>query len=375
MVELSVDVVVVGGGIAGVSVASELAESRSVLLVEAEPELAYHTTGRSAAVYLENYGTDAFRQLTLASRSFFVDPPSELVDGPLTSPLPLLAVGGPDDAEPLAALAERGRAMVPSIRQLDRSETMERCPILRSELVGGSVYEPDSFGLDVGAIHQAYVRGLRARGGIIKTASPVTELRPRGTGWSVRAGNLEIGTDIVVNAAGAWGDRLASLAGVSPIGLQPLRRTAFVARVEPGVVEGLPLVHEEGGSWYLRPEGPNVLCSPADETPSEPCDAKPEEIDVARCLELINGATTLELRSVIRAWAGLRTFAPDRDPVVGFDPVVRGFFWLVGQGGTGIQSAPAMARLGAALVRGEPVPDDLTQLGFLETTVSPERFG
>ncbi len=376
------DVVVIGGGIAGVSVGYHLAERGvDVLLVEAEPALAHHTTGRSAAIYLENYGNDVVRRLTIAGRAFLTEPPSELVDAPVVTPLPVLRVGAREQIEELYASARSAQGLVPTTQYLDATETLELFPVLRPELVGGGVLEPDAMEMDVAGLHQAFVRGLRAAGGTIATSSPVTGLARVGERWRVSLPDSTIEVPCVVNAAGAWCDRVAAMAGVEPVGLVPLRRTVCVAALPDDVVaDGWPFVVFEtpGGGVedaYCKPEAGGLLVSPADETPSEPCDAKPEEIDVARGLDCVARWTTLELRHVRSAWAGLRSFVADRTMVAGFAPAAPGFFWLAGQGGYGIHTSPGLGRLAAGLIVDGAVPEDLQALGLRAADLAADRPG
>ncbi|MDY7105282.1 MAG: FAD-binding oxidoreductase [Actinomycetota bacterium] len=367
--------VVIGGGIAGVSAAHHLATRTDVVLLEAHPTLAHHTTGRSAAMYLENYGTDAVRHLTLASKPFLEQPPAGTTDAPLLEPRGMLSAGGPDQVAALEALAERGRSLVESIRFVDGAEAVAICPLLRLEWVAAAVWEPDARSMDVGALHQAFVRGLRAANGRIITDAPVRSLVRGDDGWHVEAGEHRVVAGLVVNAAGAWADEMATMAGLRPVGLRPLRRTAFTVAAPDGLdVAALPLVHAADDSFYVKPEGPQLLCSPADETPSEPCDAKPEELDVARAIDAIGAATTLAIRSVRRSWAGLRTFAPDREPVLGPDPDDETFVWCAGQGGTGIQTAPAAGALTAALALGVGDGELADGTTVDLTTVLPDRL-
>jgi D-arginine dehydrogenase len=371
-----VDVIVVGGGIAGVSAAYELAADADVILLEREEQLAHHTTGRSAAAYLETYGNETVRRLTVASRDFLMGPPNELEAADLLVARGLLWIGPSDRVPLLESIATAGAALVPSVRMVDREEALVLCPALRPEHAAAAVFEPDASDIDVAALHQAYVRGLRARGGQIMRATPVVGLRRSTDRWIVETPVTTFETDVVVNAAGAWADDVAGLAGgLAPIGLQPLRRTAFTCPAPDGVdVRPWPLVADVDDNFYFKPEGPQLLCSLADETPSVPCDAQPEEADVALAIERINEATTLQLRRVRRAWAGLRSFVADRTPVVGMDTDVPGFFWLAGQGGYGIQTAPAMARATASLVLDGRLPDDLAALGVTGADLSPARL-
>jgi D-arginine dehydrogenase len=371
-----VDVIVVGGGIAGVSAAYELAARANVVLVEREEQLAQHTTGRSAAAYLETYGNETVRRLTVASRDFLSSPPAELEATGLLAARGLLWIGPSERVALLESIAAAGAALVPSVRMVDRDEALALCPALRPEHAAAAVFEPDASDIDVAALHQAYVRGLRARGGKIVRTAPVVGLRRTPDRWVVETPVTTFEADVVVNAAGAWADELAVLAGgVAPIGLQPLRRTAFTCPAPDGVdVRAWPLVADVDDNFYFKPEGPQLLCSLADEKPSEPCDAQPEEVDVALAIERINAATTLGLRHVRRAWAGLRSFVADRTPVVGMDTDVHGFFWLAGQGGYGIQTAPAMARATTSLIVDGRLPDDLAAMGVTEADLSPARL-
>jgi D-arginine dehydrogenase len=376
MVLTSVDAVVVGGGIAGASAACFLARAGArVRLLEAEPVLAHHTTGRSAAVFLENYGADPVRRLTLASRAFLTAPPDGLAEAPLLAPRGLLDVGGPERRVALEEHARHGAVLVPSVRWLDPDEVAAVCPVLRAELLAGGVLEPDAQDIDVMGLHQAFLRALRAAGGAVRAGQRVTAIARDGTGWTVATPEGSVRTDLLVDAAGAWGDRVAALAGVRPVGLRPLHRTAFVATLPPGLdARGWPLVQDFDEGWYFKPEGDALLCSLADESPSEPGDPRPRDEDVALALERIGEVTTLQLRHVRTAWAGLRTFAPDRAPVVGPDPETPGFVWLVGLGGFGIMTAPALGMLAAAAALGTPLPDALAERDVDPADYSAGRF-
>jgi D-arginine dehydrogenase len=372
----AVDAVVVGGGIAGVSAAHFLAqEGAAVLVVEREPVLAHHTTGRSAALYMENYGSVPVRRLALASRPFLAAPPDGLADADLLSPRPALEVGGPGRAEELDRRAARGTDLVSGIQLLSPAEVVALCPVVRVEQISGGVLDPGSMDIDVMALHQAFVRGLRRAGGAVRTAAPVVALDRVGGNWRVRMPDGELTAPIVVNAAGAWGDQLAGLAGVRPVGLRPLRRTAFTVGV-PAEIDprAWPLVHDLDEGWYFKPEGDGLLCSLADEAPDEPRDPRPRDEDVALALDRINAATTLGLRSVRTAWAGLRTFAPDRMPVVGVDPEVPGFVWVAGLGGVGIMTSPAVGMLAAASALGRPLPAPLAARSVEPADYSVQRL-
>lgn len=338
----------VGGGMAGVSIAYELAAHARVLLVEAEPALATHTTGRSAAIYAPSYGGPTVRALTAASAGRYRELETELDTPPLLTPRPVLWLG----------VDEEGAAHLDAMpaERIEPAQAIALCPVLRE--VTAAACDDSSSDIDVMALHEGYRRGLRERGGEVRTASPVTEIARDGTGWRVTAGQRYT-AEIVVNAAGAWADELATLAGVRTIGLRPMRRTAAIASGAAEIDPAWPLVCDAADRYYFRPESTRLLISPSDEIPSEPCDAKPDEFDVALAIERINAHTTLGLRRVHAAWAGLRSFVADRSPVVGAWPDQPGFAYFAGQGGYGIQMAPALAMLGAAVVLDRPVPFDV----------------
>jgi D-arginine dehydrogenase len=258
---------------------------------------------------------------------------------------------------------------------VERGFLRDRVPALAEEYCAGGIYEPDVFDIDVHALHDAYLRGFTRRGGVTTCRATVTGLERDGDDWIVRVGEKSASAPIVVNAAGAWVDEIAGLAEVRPVGIRPLRRTAALLDAPPGVsVDAWPLIMDHGGAFYFKPDAGLVLASPADETPSAPCDAQPEELDVAYAAHYAEQALGLRVQRVKHAWAGLRSFVQDRCPVIGFAPDATGFFWMAAQGGHGIQIAPAAARLAAALIRAEPVPADLAELDFDPGSVSPRRL-
>jgi D-arginine dehydrogenase len=369
----TVDVAVIGGGIAGVSAACELASTGcSVVLLEQEEQLAHHTTGRSAAVFLESYGPPTVRALTAASRADYDAAPSRFGTMPLLESRSALWVAPEHQLRLLDALVSE----VPTLEPLEGHDAIVRCPVLSEEYVVRAAVEHDAAAIDVLGLHQGYLRGLVEAGGAVVRSARVRTLDRLRSGWTLRWAEGEVSAGAVVLAAGAWCDELAVLAGARAVGLRPLRRTIAVCRVPGDSVldpEG-PLVSDAAHSWYFKPEGPNVLVSPADETLSEPCDARPEEADVALGIERVNEATRLCLRSVVSTWAGLRTFAPDGVPVVGEDADRPGLFWLAGQGGYGIQTAPAMARCLAGLVTASGLPSDVAARGVSAADLSPARF-
>ena len=371
----SYDVIVIGGGIAGVSIGYELAADRSVGLLEMEATLAFHTTGRSVATFLESYGGRTIRLLTTASRAFMEDPPNGFAR-PLLKPLPLVWVAPHSDLDDLHSMHAAVTEFVPDMRVLSGDEVVDRTKVIRRDWVAGGLLEPGASEIDVAALHGGYTGRLRARGGEIHTSAGVVAMKRAGNVWHVtdRAGN-SYAAPVVVNAAGSWCDIVAEIAGARPVGIHPLRRTVFTigapAEFDP---LSIPLVADVAGTFYFKPEGPQILCSPADEVPSEPCDARPDELDIAKAIDVINAATTLDIRHVRSSWAGLRNFVADRSPVAGFDDEVDGFFWFVGQGGYGIQISPALAQAGASLVRSGGLPDGLTARGLESVALDRRRL-
>jgi D-arginine dehydrogenase len=357
------DVIVIGAGIAGAGIAWELAKEVRVLLVEAEERPGFHTTGRSAAVYLKGYGNEVIRDLTAASEAFFEGPPEGFTTAALVKPRGALTLVRDDQLARLAPTLERLHRHVPDARRLAPDEILAMVPKLDPGYAAAAIHDPGTRDMDVDALLQSYLRGFKARGGRLMVEAPVTGLERQGSVWRVTAGEHELAAPVVVNAAGAWADRVAGLAGLAPLGLVPKRRTALIVAPPDGWdVTGWPVVDDIDEQFYFRPDAGKLFCSPADETPSEPCDAQPEELDLAIAVDRIERALPLNVRRIEHSWAGLRTFAPDKTPVVGFDPRSPGFFWLAGQGGYGIQTSPAMARLASRLCLGEAPPADLEHL-------------
>ena len=369
------DFLVVGAGMAGASAAFWLAERGRVVVLEQEDVAGYHTTGRSAAMYMQTYGGPLTKGLAVTGRSFLTDPPSDFAASPLLSPREVLYVGRADQIDMLDRFYEENRRRVPTLARLDANQALEQPVPLREDYVAGAVLEPEAEEIDVAALHQGFLRGLRARGGTLMTEAAVTALARAGGLWHAETPAGAYCAPVVVNAAGAWCDAVAACAGVAPIGLQPKRRTAFIFDgPADGGVDGWPMVHDIDDAFYLKPDAGRILGSPADETPSEPCDVYPEELDIAIGADRIMQATTLDIRHIRNKWAGLRSFVRDRQPVAGFDVAAEGFFWLAGQGGAGIMTAPALGAVTAALVTGEPLPQAAAAHGIAAERLGPGRL-
>ena len=371
------DFLVVGAGVAGASIAAELATNAKVLLVEQEERPGYHTSGRSAAMYIESYGAEPVRRLTAASRAFFESPPEGFTDHPLLSPRAALTLARSEQGDALDTLATQIAAVGGVFRELTTEATRDLVPLLRPEAAARAILEPEAADIDVAALHQGFLRLARARGAALLTDARVEALARVGDVWRARLANGgTVEAAAVVNAAGAWADTVASLAGITPPGLVPKRRTVILLEPPAGADIGAwPTVLDVEERFYFKPQSGLILASPCDETPSPPMDAAPEEIDIAVCVERVQAAADIPVRRVARSWAGLRTFAPDKIEVFGFDPTAAGFFWFAGQGGYGMQTAPAAARLGAALALGREIPADLADRGLSAAPFSPARFG
>jgi D-arginine dehydrogenase len=353
-------IAIIGGGIAGASAAYEVADRADVTVFEQESICGYHSTGRSAALFTECYGDSIVRRLAMGSRSFLEEPPAGFVDEPLVRPRSLLFVGTGSQEPALSASLDEYRSMVPTVTPVAADRARELCPVLDPQVVVGGILEPGAMDIDVHALHLAYQRGARDRGARILTDAAVTGLERTGTGWMIRTAAAAHDAEVVVNAAGAWADRVATLAGARPVGLVPKRRTAFTFRPPEGSShQRWPMVLDVDELWYFRPEGIHLLASPADETPMDPCDVRHDEADVALAIERIESVTTMSIRSVEHAWAGLRSFVGDHRPVNGWDPEADGFYWLAGQGGFGIKTSPAMARYAAGMILDGSPPSDL----------------
>ena len=368
------DVIVLGAGMAGASVAAELAPQRRVLLLELEDQPGRHTTGRSAAMFFESYGNATVRGLTRASRAFLEQPPEGFADVPLMSPRAALFVAGPEAAPRLQDMLgsfQEGTGLKP----LPREEALRQVPILRPEAVAAAALDDSGRDMEVAAILQGYLRLLRRAGAQVVLGAGEVALHRQAGQWTVdsRAGRFQ--APVIVNATGAWADVVARQAGARPVGLQPMRRTAMTIPAPEGHdTRHWPMVIDVDETVYFKPDAGQFLLSPANEDPMDPCDVAPEELDIAIAVDRFEALTTHPVRRIAHRWAGLRSFVADRAPVAGWDTQAEGFFWLAGQGGYGIQMAPALARAAAALVLGQALPEDIAAQGVTPQALSPQRL-
>jgi D-arginine dehydrogenase len=366
---------IIGGGIAGASVAYWLAPHGRVILLERESQPGYHSTGRSAAMFMESYGTPQVCALTRASRAFFEAPPAGFCENPVLAQRGAMMVATQGQETLLADYWEGARALSPNARLLDASAACALVPALRSQRVLGAVHEPDALAMDVDTLHQGYLRGIRRAGGTIVCDAEVTAMRRVSEHWQVQAGGIDYVAPVVLNAAGAWADVVAAMAGVRTIGLQPRRRSAFIFAPPEGMPStDWPLTIGIAEDWYFKPDAGMLLGSPANADLVLPQDVQPEELDIALAIDRIESMTSLSIRRPSRTWAGLRSFVADGDLVGGFDPATPGFFWVAAQGGYGIQTSAAMGEVCAALARGLPLPERVAAFGLSAEMLSPARL-
>jgi D-arginine dehydrogenase len=362
------DVVVIGAGIAGSTVSAALAPDKRVALIEAEEVAGYHTTGRSAALWILNYGPPDVRRLSGLSRSFFETPPAGFTEYPLMSRRPVVFLAPEAQRAELEQMLAEGLGLQPI--SIDAVRTL--APALRPDYAVAAAIEEDAFDMDVAALHQGFLRQHRAQGGVLALRHRAGLIERRAGGWDVHTSAGEVfHAPVVVNAAGAWGDEVAKIAGVAPLGLTPCRRTGAIIDPQPWDVERWPLLNDVGHTWYVRPEArTRLMVSPAEETPMHPHDVQPDELDIAIAIDRMQQALDIPVTRVERSWAGLRTFTPDRSLAFGWDATAEGFFWCVGQGGYGIQTSPAAGRLVADLVLGrDPGP-----AADIVAAIDPARF-
>jgi D-arginine dehydrogenase len=350
------DVAIIGAGMAGASLAAELAPHLSVIVIEAESQAGYHSTGRSAAFWSETYGGPLIQPLTTASESFLAKPPTGFAEASFLRPRRSIHIADEEGVALLDAMLAAFRGSV-ELKQLDRIKLEQAIPGLRAGWDEG-LLEPTCADIDVAALHQAYLRSARSAGTQFMLDAPLEQARRADGGWRLRTSRGTVEAGILVNAAGAWADGVAAIAEIPGVNVRPYRRTIAQLRVDPSAPPNLPLIIDALGRFYFKPEaGGRVWLSPHDETPCDPCDSAPEEYDIALAIDRLARIVDWHVERVEHSWAGLRSFAPDRLPVYGFADERRDFFWCAGQGGFGIQTAPAAAKLAAALLLGiEPDP-------------------
>jgi D-arginine dehydrogenase len=369
------DVIIIGAGIAGTSLAWRLAADQRVLVLERESQPGYHATGRSAAMFMESYGPAGVRALTRASRAFYEQPPAGFERNVLT-PRGVLYLATHGQQAQLDEMQRSLSAGGTPVEMLNAQAVLTRVTCLRPDVVHGAVFEQAAQDLDVHALHQGFLRGLRAAGGTILTGAQMSVVQREGSHWTLRLSNGDaVRASAVVNAAGAWADEVAALFGAAPVGLIPYRRSAFTFAAPQGMdVSAWPAVVGVDESYYFKPDAGRLLGSPANADPTVPHDVMPEELDIAQGIHQIEAVSTLSIRRPASTWAGLRSFVRDGELVIGWDAHCPGFFWLAGQGGYGIQSAAGASELAAALVHGIPLPDELTRHGVDPGAMSPQRL-
>lgn len=372
---IEVDFLIIGGGIAGASTGYFLSRHGKVAVLERESHAGYHSTGRSAALYTVAYGTPQVRALTAASRAFFDTPPEGFVEHPILTPRGEMTVDFEGNPQELQRQYESALASVPEMRLLDAEQACAIVPVLRREKVHGAMLDPSAADIDTDGLLQGYLRGIRRNGGSLHLDNEVLAIGRVDGAWEVHCAHQVYRAPILVNAAGGWCDKIAELAGVTPLGLQPKRRAAFLFSPPEGVdSHAWPVLVSLDESFYFKPDAGMLLGSPANADPVEPHDVQPEELDIAMGIYQIEEHTTLNIRRPSHTWAGLRSFFADGDLVSGYDPITPGFYWVAGQGGYGIQTSAAMGEASATLIRGEALPEHLTRHGLSAAMLSPARL-
>ena len=369
------DFLIIGAGIAGTSCAAWLAHDHSVTVLEMEGQPGYHTTGRSVAVYTEAYGPRTIRALAKSGYDFFVNPPAAFAHVPLSRAQALFFIGREDQRGSIDAALAAAQELSPEMRMISPEQAIAQVPVLRRDYLAYAFSDPTGRALDVAAIHQGYIRRLRAEGGEIVADAEALAFERKADKWAVTTPAGDFAAPVVINAAGAWGDVIAARIGARPVGLQPKRRTV-VAFIPPNVAldDNWPVVIDADEEFYFKVDAGTILGSPADETPVPPQDAQPEEIDIALAIDRIERATVMKVERLVRSWAGLRSFVADGVPVVGYDREVEGFFWCVGQGGYGIETSYGMGRSSAGLAARRGLPEDVRALGVTEADLGPARL-
>jgi len=368
------DFIVIGAGIAGASAAYELAQDGKVILLEKENWLAYHSTGRSAAIFMETYGNRTVRGLTMGSSDFYANPPEGFSQSPLMHPRGALFLATDEQNDLLRRQFDDMKEYVDDLSFVQGDEIRELVPILNTDLLTAGIYEKNAKDLEAHEIHQGYIKGLARQGGRLVTGCQVSDIAHKNDQWHVATSAGEFVAPVIVNAAGAWADEVAAMAGVRTIGLEAKKRTVFFIPVDQCDISNWPYAGDISETFYFKPDAGKLFVSPCDEIPVVPCDAKPSDLDVTKAISSLEIVTNLEVKAVDHSMAGLRSFVADRSPVVGEDGKMKNFIWLVGQGGYGFQTAPALARCCRALATGAAFPADLIELGVEQLALSPERI-
>ncbi|MEX0957518.1 MAG: FAD-binding oxidoreductase [Rhizobiaceae bacterium] len=362
---ISTDILIIGGGIAGAGIAAALVGRKDVVILEQEERPGLHSTGRSAAIFIQNYGNAVIRSLSAASRPLFDAPEPEFFPGPLLSPRGIMFVADEQDLRQHEDLLRQSDGLAP----ISIEGAVAHVPLLRPERIAAAAYERDATDIDVNALHQGWLKKARRAGAQVLAGAVLTAARRSGRRWLVETSAGLAEARIIVNAAGAWADTIARACGVAPVGLVAMRRSIAVIPCPRGYdCRAWPLVANSADRWYFKPDGGRLLVSPAEEDPVEPHDAFVDDMALAEGIDRYQQAVREEVTHLEGSWAGLRTFAPDKTPVVGFDQNAENFFWLAGQGGYGIQTAPALSLVAAGLVLGET-----PRLGVDLAAMAPNR--
>lgn len=369
------DIAIIGGGIAGISLAYFLSPHSSVVVLEQEGALGYHSTGRSAAEFTLRDNAPLVNALARASHGFLMQPPEGFAAVPLLIERGSIILGTEDKAALVRERFETAKALGIAVEWLDETAMLARAPMLNPAYAAAAYFDPDYWDIEVDALLQAYARHARRHGAQILENRAFSGARREGKTWRIENNGETISAGMLVNAAGGWADRVAALSGVAPLGIVPHRRTAITVDLPDNIdASRLPEVNEVEEIFYFKPEGGRLLASPADATPCEPADVQPEELDIAYAAHYVEEATTLSVRRVFKSWAGMRSFSADRLPVVGPAKDEPSFFWLAGQGGYGILTSPALGSLTAALLTGRDMPEPLARENLTAETFSPSRF-
>ncbi len=365
----SADIIIIGAGIAGASLADELSSNHSVILLEAETQPGYHSTGRSAAVFLPTSGPELILNLVHASGDFFHNPPQGFCEHPLLSPRNTMMIAKSGDDEHFDLGLSNG------MQEISAAQALEKVPAINTQVYTKFSIDPQTFDIDVDALLAAHIKQLKKNTGQLVTNAQVIKLDHHNDLWTITTKQQEFTASIVVNAAGAWADHIAELANLKNLSIQPKRRSAALIDVsDKWDVSDWPFVVTAGDTFYFRPIGKKLMISPADQTPVKPHDAWADDMALAHAMEDFRQATGFEVTRLEHTWAGLRTFAPDGNPVIGFDPRAKGFFWLAGQGGYGIETSPAISRIASALITQKNIPADISAFGIEQPSLHPERF-